>query len=207
MIIIGGLVVVGQVFFVTGIRANSFTLAAIGRFIFGIGAESHSGMLILKPLVVTLEALSYWNYQFLPVSLALFVGAKKFGAAVNCILTPYLYNVADDVMPILYVGLGFAILCLVTGIIFLIVEKLAMSGSDQVIQKEHVSLSHVSKFPGIFWFAILYMAFYYAAINAFNTVSSGMGQNRFSLSITTCGILLVYYFVILVYVSYGYCGT
>lgn len=143
----------------------------------------------------------------MPVSLALFVGAKKFGAAVNCILTPYLYNISGDLMPILYVGLGFAILCLVTGVLFLLIEKLAMSGSDQIIQKEQVRLSHVPKFPGIFWFVILYMAFYYAAINAFNAVSSGMGQDRFSLSITTCGILLVCCFLTLVYISYGYCST
>lgn len=48
MIIIGALVVIGQVFFVAGIRSNSFTLAAIGRFIFGIGAESHSGMVCFE---------------------------------------------------------------------------------------------------------------------------------------------------------------
>jgi len=43
IVICGSLVLIGEVLFVLGIFEGSFKLAALGRFVLGIGAEPHSG--------------------------------------------------------------------------------------------------------------------------------------------------------------------
>jgi len=143
-------------------------------------------------IVVTLEALSHWNYSFLPISIAIFVACKKLGPGINCILTPYVYGETKNIMPMFYVGVGLALLCLATCILFAVIERVAMHGNEQRIEKEHVNLLQISKFPRIFWLIIFYMAFYYAVINTLYTTASGMSQSRFGLNIATAGFLIVF---------------
>jgi nitrate/nitrite transporter NarK len=154
-----------------------------------------------------LEALSHWNYSFLPISIAIFVASKKLGPGINCILTPYVYEKSGSIMLMLYSGLGLAILCLASCILFAVVEKIAMHGNEQYIEKKHVNFSQISNFPRLFWLIIFYMAFYYAVINTLYTTASGMSQDRFGLSISTAGFLIVLFSNYLVHCSYSHYST
>ena len=53
-------------------------------------------------LVIALESLSFWNYQFLPISLAMDVACKKSGAGLSSLLTPYLYDKTNRLDLIFY---------------------------------------------------------------------------------------------------------
>ena len=190
IIICGILIFVGEAIFVFGIHERSFTLASAGRFIFGIGAEPHSGIFKCI-LVVTLETLSHWNYQFLPISLSLVTASKKIGAGLNSILTPQVYDTTDNVKPIFWIALVFAIICLVSAIIFTFVEWKAMKAQDKKAPSTEITIGGIAQFPRIFWLMILFMAFHYVVVNSLNSIAGGMSQKRFGLSVTVAGFLIV----------------
>eukprot|EP00826_Nyctotherus_ovalis_P032251 TRINITY_DN2600_c0_g7_i1.p2 TRINITY_DN2600_c0_g7~~TRINITY_DN2600_c0_g7_i1.p2 ORF type:complete len:103 (+),score=17.15 TRINITY_DN2600_c0_g7_i1:908-1216(+) len=101
-------------------------------------------------------------------------------------------------MPMFYVGLALAGLCLVSGVVFALVEKVALHGNEQSIEAEQVSFSAISKFPKLFWLSIFHMACSYTVFASLYTVSSGMSQKRFGLSLTTASLLLVSSFEVIV---------
>jgi MFS family permease len=46
MLLCGCFILVSQIFFVAGVRSHSFSIAIVGRFLFGIGAETHSSIVL-----------------------------------------------------------------------------------------------------------------------------------------------------------------
>eukprot|EP00826_Nyctotherus_ovalis_P021053 TRINITY_DN16723_c0_g7_i6.p1 TRINITY_DN16723_c0_g7~~TRINITY_DN16723_c0_g7_i6.p1 ORF type:complete len:225 (+),score=48.96 TRINITY_DN16723_c0_g7_i6:73-747(+) len=187
----GALVLIGEVLFVSGMLERSFTLAAIGRFTLGIGAEPHSGNFTISSVVITLESLSYWNYRFLPISLALNIAAKKLSAGINSLLTPYIYSKTGNVSTVFYIALGTSVTCLGSALLFAVLEHFLTKESAASGAKEQVSISGVLKFPKVFWLLIFYMGFFDAIINSLYAITSGMAQKRFGFDVTMAGTLLV----------------
>eukprot|EP00826_Nyctotherus_ovalis_P050024 TRINITY_DN608_c0_g1_i19.p1 TRINITY_DN608_c0_g1~~TRINITY_DN608_c0_g1_i19.p1 ORF type:complete len:191 (-),score=13.28 TRINITY_DN608_c0_g1_i19:549-1121(-) len=141
-------------------------------------------------IVVSFETLSHWNFQFLPISLALYTGAKKLGAGVNSLVTPHIYSITGDLRLVFWIGLGAAALCLVIDIIFALFE-LHITKQQTQSSSGPVDIAGILRFPSIFWFLILYMGLFFGSFIAFFITASGMVQTRFGFTVNEAGLALV----------------
>jgi len=194
LIIFTILVVAGQLFFAAGVQASSFPLSALGRFIFGIGAESYTGIFFIRKikLVVTLESLSYWNYAFLPFSMAAQTSSEKIGNALNDILLPSIYENTGNLASGFWIGFCFSIICLSASIFFIILEYWVLK-DEKLKSEEQTSLSGIFKFPPMLWLLTFYGGFLFTAYNSFSAVASKLIQTRFNFDTKTAGLLIVFF--------------
>lgn len=177
------LVVVGHLLFATGITFKGFALSIIGRFIFGIGAESY--------LAVTIECLAFWNLKCLSFSLAMQSFGQGIGCGLNNLVIPYVYTSTGNITYPFWIGVGFALICLVSALFFVLVEWCALRGRQpEVNVAEETGILGVLKFPSIYWQLTTHVAFFYMGMNSFHTIAGGMAQSRFGLDVTEAGKLL-----------------
>lgn len=141
--------------------------------------------------MVSLEALSHWNFQFLPISLSFNSGSKKLGSGINSILTPQIYSVSNDVLAVFWAGLAAGALCLVVDITFFIFELRAAREEEQTVASKTVDMAGILRFPKIFWLLILFMGLFLSAFNSFFVTASGMAQTRFNFTVNEAGLALV----------------
>jgi nitrate/nitrite transporter NarK len=141
---------------------------------------------------------------FLPISLAIYTGAKKVGAGINSLLTPYVFSTTGDLRVVFWIGLAAAALCFTIDVIFSIFEW-RVTRSQQQSRSNEVNLSGIFNFPKVFWLLVLHMGLFFGIFSAFFITASGMVQTRFGFTVTEAGIALVLLLLILVHYTRCYC--
>ena len=107
-------IVIGQLIFIIGNIISKYYLMFIGRFIFGIGAESFS--LVITPLIY-----EYFKNKELSFSLGLLLSLSRLGSSTNDYLTFYIYTKTNNniIIP-LFTGLILLIFALILIILLLL---------------------------------------------------------------------------------------
>ena len=137
-----------------------------------------------------MDGLSFWNASFISFSLALQSSAQSFGRILNDVMIPPMYEAKNSITFGLWLGFGFAILCLICCIIFVLLD---WYGSDERQQRvKRFKPLVILKFQVQYWLVSIYGGFAYMATNSFATIISGMAQSRFGFDIEMGGIFLVF---------------
>lgn len=202
LILCGSFILAGQLFLSIGISYRSFNLAAMGRFIYGMGSEPHSGKLLLYNIVVSLETLSHWNFMFLPISLGIFSATKKLGGGINSLLTPHIYGITNDLRVVFLIGLCAATICLAADIIFAVFEQRVTKSQEQSASNSasnSIRFSDIFHFKKIFWLLIIHIGLFFGIFMSFLITASGMTQTRFHFTVAEAGLSLVLLLLSIVY--------
>eukprot|EP00826_Nyctotherus_ovalis_P032718 TRINITY_DN2634_c0_g2_i4.p1 TRINITY_DN2634_c0_g2~~TRINITY_DN2634_c0_g2_i4.p1 ORF type:complete len:228 (-),score=31.10 TRINITY_DN2634_c0_g2_i4:774-1457(-) len=183
LLICSAVLVVGHFFFALGISNHSFAMSVIGRLIYGIGADSYQ--------TIALECLSFWNLEFLSMSMAIHSAAEGLGSGLNNFLLPQLYAITQNLPLGFWIGFVFAILCLLTAVLFGLIESCASNSQALVLNHELPKLSGMFKFPLLFWLLTFQVCFFCGNTNSFSAIMGGMVQIRFGFNVQEAGVLIV----------------
>lgn len=183
LLICSAVLVVGHFFFALGVNSRSFAMSVVGRLIYGIGADSYQA--------IALECLSFWNLEFLPMSMAIHSGAEGLGSGLNNFLLPQLYAATQSLPLGFWIGFAFAALCLLTAVFFGLIESCATSSRSLAVANELPKLSGMLQFPLLFWLLTFHVCFFSGNTNAFSAIIGGMAQSRFGFSVQEAGALIV----------------
>lgn len=178
------MITIGHALFAAGVSTRSFVLCVIGRFVFGIGAESYQA--------VTIECLTFWNFEFLSFSLAVQSAAEGLGSGLNDFVLPQLYSITENLPMGFWIGFVFAVLCLVTTIFFGLIETCTLSRQPRPPTDEKIRLSGIFNFPGLFWLLTLHVCLFDTNTSSFSAITGGMAQTRFGFEVDEAGVLIVY---------------
>ena len=177
------MITLGHFFFAFGVSSRSFVLSVLGRFIFGIGAESYQA--------VTIEILTFWNIEFVSFSLAVQSAAEGLGSGLNNFLMPQLYSITANLPMNFWIGLAFAVLCLFSSFTFGLIESYTANRRPQSQETKNIKLSGIFNFPSLFWLLTLHVCFFDTNTSSFCAIAGGMSQTRFGFDVEESGILIV----------------
>lgn len=183
------LIFFGHLLFAIGISGRMFAPSVFGRLVFGIGAESY--------IVVVLECLSFWNFDFLSFSMGIQSAAQRFGSALNDFMLPLIYEKTKNLPLQIWIGLALASLCLISTIIFSIIECFSSKPCSRSVRGS-IRITRIFNFPLLYWVLTLYISFSYLAIISLNTVASGMLQTRFGFTVSAAGVTLCIPLVVII---------
>lgn len=176
------MIVMGHSLFASGVSGCSFVASLVGRLCFGLGAESYQA--------IALECLTFWNYEFVSLSMAVQSIAKGLGTTMNNYGMPHLYGVTGNLPLGFWVGFCFAVLCLLSSVAFGCVESCAVAKRTQQTG-ERVNFSEIFNFPSLFWVLTVQGCLFEANSSSFNAIASGMAQARFDFNVKEAGVLIV----------------
>jgi nitrate/nitrite transporter NarK len=165
------------------VSSRSFVLSVLGRFFFGVGAESYQA--------VTIEILTFWNIEFVSFSLAVQSAAEGLGSGLNDFMLPQLYSITGNLSADFWIGFVFAVLCLFSSFTFGFIESYTASRRPQPQDTEKIKLSGIFNFPSLFWLLTLHVCFFDTNASSFSAISGGMSQTRFGFDVEESGILIV----------------
>ncbi len=137
-----------------------------------------------------MESLTYWNPTFVSFSLAAQTAALRIGSVINDLMLPAIYANTGNLALGFWIGFGFAVASFLSVVGFSIIDRCA--DREERRQNAPIEISGVLQFPGIYWLLAVYVGLFYAAMNSFNAVASGMAQYRFDFDVRSAGILIVY---------------
>ncbi|XP_076244875.1 lysosomal dipeptide transporter MFSD1 isoform X2 [Calliopsis andreniformis] len=164
-----GLTLVGQIIFATGAIVNTFWLMMLGRFVFGIGAESLA-------VAQNSYAVLWFKGKELNMVFGLQLSFARVGSTVNFLVMEPVYNYVSQYYKgpecigiVLFLAsltcVGSMICACVLGIMDKRAERLLRRGEGQ--ETEAVSLTDVKDFKLIFWLVAFICIAYYVAIFPF----------------------------------------
>nr|XP_050864060.1 major facilitator superfamily domain-containing protein 1-like isoform X1 [Vespula vulgaris] len=168
-IIYMGLTLIGQLIFATGAMVNAFWLMMIGRFVFGIGAESLA-------VAQNSYAVLWFKGKELNMVFGLQLSFARVGSTVNFLVMEPIYNYVSKsyagpecIGVVLFLAavtcVGSMICACILGLMDKRAERLLRRGEGQ--EPEVVSLKDVKDFKPIFWLIAIICIAYYVAIFPF----------------------------------------
>lgn len=168
-IIYMGLTLIGQIIFATGAMINAFWLMMLGRFVFGIGAESLA-------VAQNSYAVLWFKGKELNMVFGLQLSFARVGSTVNFLVMEPIYNYVSQyyngpqcigivLFIAAYTCVGSMICAVILGLMDKRAERLLRRGEGQ--EAEPVSLMDVKDFKPIFWLIALICIAYYVTIFPF----------------------------------------
>nr|XP_050864062.1 major facilitator superfamily domain-containing protein 1-like isoform X3 [Vespula vulgaris] len=188
-IIYMGLTLIGQLIFATGAMVNAFWLMMIGRFVFGIGAESLA-------VAQNSYAVLWFKGKELNMVFGLQLSFARVGSTVNFLVMEPIYNYVSKsyagpecIGVVLFLAavtcVGSMICACILGLMDKRAERLLRRGEGQ--EPEVVSLKDVKDFKPIFWLIAIICIAYYVAIFPF--IALGNAQSVQNLGLAVVSIL------------------
>ena len=205
-----GLMVISQLFFTFGCFISYFPLMLFGRFLFGIGSESHA--LVETPLIY-----SYFKGKELAFALALHLSMARAGSSLNDYLTYITYKESDDNIAFA-MSVGVIILFLSwLGLIGLIIihrrkkkinaKKSIMSAAMNVnndygsintkikekekMENNKFDINDIKKFDILYWLLTWNCGIMYGIVLSWMNIGNDYLQNVFKLDHSTSNALLM----------------
>ena len=123
-------IVIGQGIFIIGCGISIYYIMFIGRFLFGIGAESFS--LVITPLIY-----EYFKNKELSFALGLLLSLSRLGSSTNDYTTFLIYDKTNDNIVI---SLLIGLFILIISLIFIIILLIQRYSVFYVIKKSKESL-------------------------------------------------------------------
>lgn len=164
-----GLTLIGQIIFASGAMVNTFWLMMLGRFIFGIGAESLA-------VAQNSYAVLWFKGKELNMVFGLQLSFARVGSTVNFLVMEPIYNYVAQYYSgpeCIGVVLFLAALTCVASMIAACVLGLMDKRAERLLRRnegqptEVVSLKDVKDFKLIFWLVAVICIAYYVAIFPF----------------------------------------
>ncbi|XP_015610355.1 major facilitator superfamily domain-containing protein 1 [Cephus cinctus] len=168
-IIYMGLTLIGQIIFATGATMDMFWLMMVGRFVFGIGAESLA-------VAQNNYAVFWFKGKELNMVFGLQLSFARVGSTVNFLVMEPIYNYVSQyykgpqcIGVVLFLAALTCVGSMICACLLAIMDKRAESllkrGQGQ--EKEVVRITDVKDFKGVFWLVTIVCIAYYVAIFPF----------------------------------------
>lgn len=164
-----GLTLIGQIIFASGAMINTFWLMMLGRFVFGIGAESLA-------VAQNSYAVLWFKGKELNMVFGLQLSFARVGSTVNFLVMEPIYNYVSQYYDgpecigiVLFLAALTCVGSMISGCILGLMDKRA----ERLLRRgegrppEVVSLKDVKDFKSIFWLIAVICIAYYVAIFPF----------------------------------------
>ncbi|XP_056644221.1 major facilitator superfamily domain-containing protein 1-like isoform X1 [Diorhabda sublineata] len=180
-----GLALVGQLIFATAVYINQYWLMLIGRFVFGIGAES---------LTVGQNnyAVLWFKGKELNMVFGLQLSFARIGSTVNFLVMESLYSAVSNLSSdgahvlglVLYIAAGTCVFSMICSLCVSFLDKRA----ERILHRnnnasgEVVKLSDVRYFKLTFWLICIICVTFYCSIFPFIAIAKDFLMKNFGLS-------------------------
>ncbi|KAF7990761.1 hypothetical protein HCN44_000566 [Aphidius gifuensis] len=182
-IIYMALAMIGQIIFAFGAFVNIFWLMLLGRFIFGIGAESLA-------VAQNSYAVLWFKGKELNMVFGLQLSFARLGSSVNFKVIEPIYNFVSKyykgpqligfVLFLASLTCIFSMICaIILGLMDKRTEKILRRGHGE--EKQIARLSDVKNFKGIFWLVAVICIAYYVAIFPFIAMGKVFFMRKYGL--------------------------
>lgn len=180
------IVVVGQLVFALGAYWNSLVVAVLGRFIFGVGAESLA-------VAQNNYAVLWFKGKELNMVFGFQMSLSRFGSTANMFVMEPLYRFVQQFNLVGYETLGIALFLAGVTCIASLLCSLILSCLDKRAQRildrrdpgssdsEVAKLSDVVHFPLGFWMVVVIIVAYYSSIFPFVSLAKKLFMERFHM--------------------------
>ena len=176
-------VAVGQGVFALGISIRSYSIALIGRCIFGLGGENFN----ISQFNVT---LSWFSHSELSMTLSIVATINRLSTALNDSLSPVIVSHTSLGFTLLVETL-FCIYSLICSLILKKIEKTKENSSNSSSNKpENFKISDFTSFNSSLSLLSLNCTFVYYAVYCFNNIASNYFQRRFNYSTIESGRII-----------------
>lgn len=177
-----GLTLIGQIIFAMGAMVNQFPVMMLGRFIFGIGAESLA-------VAQNSYAVLWFKGKELNMVFGLQLSFARVGSTVNFLVMEPIYNYVaqyykgpECIGIVLFLAtltcVGSMICTCILGFMDKRAERLLRRGEGQ--ETEVVSLTDVKDFKLIFWLVAFICIAYYVAIFPFIALGKVFFERKYA---------------------------
>lgn len=179
------LALVGQLVFATAVYINQFWLMLVGRFIFGIGAES---------LTVGQNnyAVLWFKGKELNMVFGLQLSFARIGSTVNFLVMESLYSAVSNLSSdgthvlglVLYIAAGTCVFSMICSICVSLLDKRA----EKILQRnnnasgEVVKLTDVRYFKSPFWLICIICVTFYCSIFPFIAIAKDFFTKNFGMT-------------------------
>lgn len=182
-----GLALIGQLIFATSVFFNQYWLMLIGRFVFGIGAESLT-------VAQNNYAVLWFKGKELNMVFGLQLSFARVGSTVNFLVMESLYKAVHNQIPdgkgqyilgtVLFIAATTCLISWVCSIVMGVFDKRAETqlGRNNNPHGETVKLTDVKDFKLTFWLVCIICVAFYCAIFPFITIAKDFFQDKFHLS-------------------------
>lgn len=161
-------VLTGQIIFSLGVQTRLYWLAVVGRFVFGLGAESLT--------VAQNTFCARWAPEgMLALWFGIVVSCSRIGSSINFIVTPKLAEIGVPVS--VWAGVGTCALSLLFCSGAAALDYYGRHRIKENNSAEAPSLRGVLRFPPSAWVLFLTCVLFYGAVLTFYTVASDIMQN------------------------------
>ncbi|CAG9319499.1 im:7160594_1 [Blepharisma stoltei] len=184
------LVCFGQAIFALAITIESFPIAVLGRFIFGLGGEN---LCVVQGTILA----EWFTGKELSMAYGMTISIGRLGSVINNILEPQFYSSTGSVVFGLWFGLFLCILSLILGLflIFMDIHKDTLLGPSKKKSSEKIKISDIKSFNFGFWMLSGNCLVVYICVLTFNSIASLYFQTRFNFSSIEAG-----YFISITYI-------
>lgn len=179
-----GLTLLGQLCFSTGVWLKAYWMMLLGRFIFGIGAESLA-------VAQNNYAVLWFKGKALNMVFGLQLSFARVGSTVNFMVMEGIYNKVeekfkgiDGLAITFYLATITCVFSFVCSLILGIMDKKAertLRVNDAVIA-DPVRMSDVRYFSGKFWLLNVVIIFFYVAIFPFFTIGKSFFMKKYHMN-------------------------
>lgn len=176
------LTLIGQIIFASGAMINAFWLMMLGRFVFGIGAESLA-------VAQNSYAVLWFKGKELNMVFGLQLSFARVGSTVNFLVMEPVYNYVFQYYKgpqcigiVLFLAAGTCVMSMICacmlGLMDKRAERLLRRGEGQ--EPQIVSLKDVKDFKLIFWLLALICIAYYVAIFPFIALGKVFFERKYN---------------------------
>ncbi|XP_037817132.1 LOW QUALITY PROTEIN: major facilitator superfamily domain-containing protein 1-like [Lucilia sericata] len=178
------ILLIGQLLFASGGILGTFWIMIVGRFIFGIGAESLA-------VAQNNYAVLWFKGKELNMVFGLQLSVARFGSTVNFWVMQPIYNYVTKYYPdhralgvVLLLAAGTCVMSLICALILGWMDKRA----ERILQRnnnpsgEIAKLSDITTFKVTFWMVSIICVAYYVAIFPFIALGKSFFMDKFHLT-------------------------
>lgn len=177
------LIITGQVLFTIGCYTNNYQLLIIGRSVFGTGAESLN---VAQSTIVTM----WFRGKELSTALGISLCICRLGSSLNSYLSPLFFEKSNSLGNVSFIGLIFIVISLLCGFVLIRMDSKYLKGVEYE-NNEKIELKDIKKLKLNFWTLYMNAILCFMSFFSFLNISNKYLQQRFSLSPTLAGGLLV----------------
>ncbi|KAJ3159906.1 hypothetical protein HDU86_001170 [Geranomyces michiganensis] len=166
LIALSALALLGQLVFTVGLQRNTMWLMAIGRTLFGIGAESLG-------VVQTQITTARFREHELALALGLNMSVARLGSVLNDLLTPVLGTISVPLA--VWTASGFCLLSFASAVLLSRVcddVGRTVAGEERAVERGRIWAA-VKDYPKEFWMLGSVLCGLYATVIPFNTIHAG----------------------------------
>ncbi|EAR84148.2 MFS transporter (macronuclear) [Tetrahymena thermophila SB210] len=180
---------VGLALCMISIFQESFVWLVIGKTIFAI---ANAGLGVSHGCI----AGKWFTSKGLGVAFTLSSFFCKIASSSSGILFPQLYDINNNLMAPLSLGLAFCLICLVLSVVIFVVDKNAEKQQNlqlqegQVIEKYKFKFSDLKKFGVVFWMFVIQCPLMFGAFYAFENYLQSVLIHKFMIEKTLAGELV-----------------